>query len=88
MTLSTISPLRKFEARFADTSRLRLLQHPFDYYAEGNTLVRLTSGVAKGLIGYRIRISRDRCLVTNVDGLAVAIGGICKDTFVEIEWHE
>lgn len=84
-TPHTISPLRKLANRFADSSCLRLLQHPFGYYAQGNTLVRMTSGAACGLTGYRIRISRDRCLVTDAGGgLAVAIGGIHKDSFEEI----
>lgn len=87
-TLTSGSLLRRFEAGFSDISRLRLLRHPFDYYAEGNTLVRMTSGVACGLTGYRIRISRDRCLVTCVGGLAVAISGIHKDMFTEIEGHK
>lgn len=80
-----LSPLRKLEARLVGTPRLRLLQHPFPYYAEGNTLVRMTSGAASGLTGYRIRIARDRCLVTDVSGLAVAIGGIHNDSFEAVE---
>lgn len=79
-----MSPMKQLEARFADVSRLRLMQHPFDYYAEGNILVRMTSGDSCGLEGYRIRIARDRKLVVNVDGLAVAIGGIHNDSFEEV----
>lgn len=76
--------LKRLAARFTDTSRLRIMRHPFDYYAEGNTLVRMTSGDVCGLEGYRIRIARDRRLVVNVGGVAVAISDIHKETFVEV----
>lgn len=83
-SLVQASPLRTFAARFADTSRLRIMPHPFNYYATGHTLVRMTSGEVSGLEGYRFRIARDRQLVVNVDGIAVAIGGIHKETFIEL----
>lgn len=62
-------------------TRIRFMPHSFDYYAKGNTLVRLTSGALAGLEGYRIRISRDKCLVTSLGGMTVAIGGIHKESF-------
>lgn len=64
--------------------RIRIMPHPFSYYAEGNKLIRLTSGELQGMEGYRIRIARDRCLVTNVGGMSVAIKGIHKETFEEV----
>lgn len=63
---------------------VRILPHPFAYYEEGNKLIRMTSGIGQGIEGYRIRIARDRCLVTNVGGLGVAIGGIHHDSYVEV----
>lgn len=65
--------------------RIRFMPHPFSHYAPGNTLVRITSGVLAGFEGYRIRISRDKCLVTGLGNMTVAIGGICKDTFENVE---
>lgn len=86
LSQASATPLKRLAERCgSDSSRIRFLQHPFDYYAEGNTLVRMTSGVAKGLMGYRIRISRDRCLVTDVNGQAMAIGGIHKDSYEEVK---
>lgn len=67
-----------------DSMRIRLMPHPFSYYAEGHTLVRLTSGDFRGVMGYIIRIARDRCLVTNVNGMGVAIKGIHNDTYEEV----
>lgn len=64
--------------------RVRVMPHPFSYYAEGNRLVRLTSGELQGMEGYRIRIARDRCLVTNIGGMSVAIGGIHKESYEEV----
>lgn len=65
-------------------ARIRIMPHPFSYYAEGNKLIRLTSGELRGMEGYRIRIARDRCLVTDMGGMSVAIRGIHKDTFEEV----
>lgn len=65
--------------------RIRFMPHPFKYYSDGHPLVRITSGALKGLEGYQIRISRDKCLVTSIGGMTVAIGGICKDTFENVQ---
>lgn len=67
------------------TTRIRFMPHAFDYYAEGNALIRITSGPLAGMEGYRIRIARDKCFVTSLGGLTVAIGGIYKETFENIE---
>lgn len=66
-------------------TRIRFMPHSIDYYAEGNTLVKITSGVLAGLEGYRIRISRDKCLVTTLEGMTVAIGGIHKESFENMD---
>lgn len=62
-------------------TRIRFMPHPLGYYSEDNVMVRLTSGPLAGMEGFRIRIARDRCLVTSVGGLTVAIGGIHGDSF-------
>lgn len=47
----------------ADPERIRFLLHPFHYYAQNRTLLRITSGPFAGIEGYVIRISRDRRLL-------------------------
>lgn len=65
--------------------RIRFMQHPIDYYSSGHPLVKITSGILDGLEGYQIRISRDKCLVTTMGGLTIAIGGISKENFENID---
>lgn len=67
------------------TTRIRFMPHAFDYYAEGNVPIRITSGPLAGMEGYRIRIARDKCFVTSLGGMTVAIGGVYKETFENIE---
>lgn len=66
-------------------TRIRFMPHSFGHYSTGNTLVRLTSGPLVGFEGYRIRIARDKCLVTSLGGMTIAIGGIHKDSFENID---
>lgn len=66
-------------------TRIRFMPHPYDYYAVGNPLVKITSGVLSGLEGYRIRLSRDKCLITSIGGMAVAISGIHKESFENLD---
>ena len=61
--------------------RIRFMSHPVDYYASGHSLVKITSGILKGMEGYQVRISRDRCLITAMGNMTIAIGGINKETF-------
>lgn len=65
--------------------RLRFMPHPIDYYSTGHPLVKITSGILEGVEGYQIRISRDKCLITTMGGLTIAIGGISKENFENIE---
>lgn len=66
-------------------TRIRFMPHAFDYYSVGNPLVRITSGILAGMEGYRIRISRDKCLVTSIGGMTVAIGGIHRESFENLD---
>lgn len=66
-------------------TRIRFMPHTFGYYSEGNPLIRITSGLLAGLEGYRIRIARDKCLVTSFGGMTVAIGGIHRDSFENLD---
>lgn len=67
-----------------DVHRIRFMPHSFGYYAAGHTLVRITSGVLAGMEGYQVRIAKDRCLVTSIGGMTVAIGKVNKETFEDI----
>lgn len=68
-----------------DSTLIRFMAHPFSHYADGNVLVRITSGALAGMEGYRIRISRNKCLVTSIGGMTVAIGGIHKESFENLD---
>lgn len=65
--------------------RIRFMPHPIDYYSAGHPLVKITSGILDGVEGYQIRISRDKCLITTMGGITIAIGGVYKENFENIE---
>lgn len=69
----------------ANPTRIRFMPRIYDYYSTGNTLVRITSGPLAGLEGYRVRIARDKCLVTSIGGMTVAIGGVSKENFENLD---
>jgi transcription antitermination factor NusG len=62
-----------------DPTRIRILQNSIEHYAEGNTKVRILTGILKGQEGYIIRIARDRKLVMEIGDMTVAIGGIHQE---------
>ena len=64
-----------------EPTRIRFMPNPIGHYAEGNPLLRITSGPLAGMEGYKIRISRDKCFVTTLGGITVAIGGVHRETF-------
>ncbi|MCM1109228.1 MAG: hypothetical protein NC388_09310 [Clostridium sp.] len=68
-----------------DPGSICFLLHPFRYYTDGNTKLRITTGFLAGLEGYVIRIDRDRRLVMNVGGMGVVISGIHCETFEVVE---
>lgn len=67
-----------------DPDRVRFLLRPFLYYAKNHTLIRITSGDMAGLEGYVVRIARDRRLVMDVGGMAVAVAGVHAERFEEV----
>ena len=69
----------------ADPLRIRFLLNPVSEYAEGHTLVEITTGALAGLRGYVIRIDRDRKLVMGVGDMTVAVGGVHKEHFENVE---
>lgn len=68
-----------------DPTRIRFMPHTFEYYSMGNALIRITSGILSGVEGYRIRIARDKCLITSIGGMTIAIGGIHKENFENVD---
>ena len=76
--------------RVAETEpeRLRFLLRPFVYYSKNRTLLRIMTGEYAGLEGYVIRIARDRKLVMDVGGMAVALSGVHAECFEEVNKNE
>ena len=68
-----------------DPTRIRILEHPIEQYAQGNVRLRILTGLFKGQEGYLIRINRDRKLVMRLGNLTIAIGNIIKEEFEEAE---
>lgn len=68
-----------------EPTRLRVLEKPVGQYAKGNVLLRVLTGPFAGYEGYLVRIHKDRRLVVDFGGMAVAIGGVHKETFEEIK---
>ncbi len=64
-------------------NRIRLMPHPIGYYSEGHPLVKVTRGLLAGFEGYVVRISRNKCLVTSMGGITVAISGVGKASLDE-----
>ncbi len=69
----------------SDPERLRFLLRPFAYYSRNRTLLRIVSGDYAGMEGYVIRIARDRRLVMDFGGIAVAVTGIHAERFEEVD---
>lgn len=67
-----------------DEGGIRVLEKPFEYYSEGNRKVRVVSGILKGTEGYIVRISREKCLVTALGNITVAISGIIKESIEDL----
>lgn len=66
-------------------NRIRFMNHPLSYYSDGHHLIRITSGLLSGFEGYIIRISRNKCLVTSIGGITVAINGINRESFENVD---
>lgn len=69
----------------ANPTRIRFMPNPIEHYATNHALVKITSGALSGLEGYLMRISRDKCLVTTLGGMTIAIGGVHKESFENLE---
>ena len=61
------------------------LRDPFVKFAKDHTKLRVLTGLFKGLEGYIIRVDRDRQLVMEFGGYAIAIRGVHKEDFEVVE---
>lgn len=60
---------------------ITFLREPFDRFAKDHTKLRILTGPFKGMEGYIVRIDRDRQLVMEFAGYAVAIRGVHNEDF-------
>ncbi len=65
----------------AHPEQVTFLRNSFEKFAEGNVKLRVLTGPFKGYEGYIVRIDRDRQLVFDFGGHAVAIRGVHKEDF-------
>ncbi len=57
------------------------LRDPFLKFAQEHVRLRILTGLFKGLEGYIVRVDRDRQLIMEFGGYAVAIRGVHKEDF-------
>lgn len=65
--------------------QVTFLRDPFEKFARDHVLLRVLTGPFRGYEGYIIRIDRDRQLVFDFGGIAVAIRGVHKEDFEVVE---
>ncbi len=61
--------------------RVTFLREPFEKFARDRVKLRVLTGAFKGYEGYIVRIDRDRQLVFDFGGYAVAIRGVHNEDF-------
>lgn len=61
------------------------LRDPFVKFAKDHVRLRVLTGLFKGLEGYIVRVDRDRQLVMELGGYAVAIRGVHNEDFAVVE---
>ena len=78
--------MRPFMAALRDdTKQVTFLREPFEKFARDHVKLRVLTGLFKGYEGYVVRIARDRQLVFDFGGCAVAIRGLHKEQFEAVE---
>ena len=65
--------------------QVKFLRDDFEKFAKDHVKLRVLTGLFKGYEGYIVRIDRDRQLVFNFGGYAVAIRGVHKEDFEVVE---
>ena len=61
--------------------RVTFLRDPFVKFAKDHVKLRVLTGLFKGQEGYVVRVMRDRQLIMNFGGYAVAINNVHKEDF-------
>lgn len=69
----------------AHPENVTFLRDSFEQFAKDHVKLRVLTGPFKGYEGYIVRIDRDRQLVFDFGGYAVAIRGVHKEDFQEVE---
>lgn len=67
-----------------EPERVTFLRDPFERFARDRVKLRVLTGIFKGCEGYIVRIDRDRQLVFDFGGYAVAIRGVHREDFEEV----
>ena len=65
----------------SEPERVTFLRDPFIKFAKDHVKLRVLTGVLKGQVGYVVRILRDRQLVMDFGGYAVAINNVHLEDF-------
>ena len=68
-----------------EPERVTFLRDPFVKFAKDHVKLRVLTGIFAGCEGYIVRIDRDRQLVFDFGGYAVAIRGVHKEDFEVVE---
>ena len=64
-----------------EPERVTFLRDPFVKFAKDHVKLRVLTGVLRGQEGYVVRILRDRQLVMEFGGYAVAISNVYREDF-------
>ena len=64
-----------------EPERLTFMREPFERFAKDHVRLRVLTGLFKGQEGYVVRVKRDRQLVMNIGGFAVAVNNVHNEYF-------
>ena len=65
----------------SEPERITFLRDPFVKFSKDHVKLRVLTGIMAGQEGYVVRILRDRQLVMDLGGYAVAISNVHKEDF-------
>ena len=65
----------------SEPERVTFLRDPFVKFAKDHVKLRVLTGILAGQVGYIVRILRDRQLVMDFGGYAVAISNVHREDF-------